>query len=629
MPTVPVYGPRRVNLNPLVGARLDAVDTPEAEGAGLAQAQGQGAAAIADRLGALGATAEKIGVTQFADLVQAKQAFESSTRVMTADRQLGERALALTQDPQTGAFGKVKGADTKDLLPTLTAAFDDYAGTLETDLSDTEKIAFRRARDHRREALRESVASYTEREMGAARQGEENAQLDLAYQTALSNTDDLKAVGAQVDRAKAVIGGMAGLGPDARADLTARTVSKMYDGVIRDYLARGLDQNARVLFDGVQDQLVGTDLTKLREDLSHATTAATGLRAAEAIWSARAPQNDNDPIEIDRMEDAARSQFGNDPKVLDQVILRLRERKAAVDASRKDRQEAMAGSLFAAAAQGASLDQLRRMPQYLAAPGKLQAELADYVVNRAERQASRAYSEENRAYTRAQRIEAEKEQAGWARYFDLAQPDTLAATSENALNMLRGNLGDAHVNRLIEAKRRLLSPEAIRAATVDRDQLNAIAQQAGMRPYQTGLTGSESEEHKAEFGRLEDAVKAAIDDEQRARGNKEITREDKGKIMQAIVDRRVMLSRWGTDPSIPAAMIVNPKDRENAYVKLADIPQTNVNEAINLLRARIQREQTSTREQMLSRYGDRIQRAYAAHVLKLGADEELRRLLGQ
>ncbi len=629
MPTVPSYGSRRVSLNPLVGARLDAVDTPEAEGAGLAQAQGQGAAAIADRLGALGATAEKIGVDQFSKLVEAKQAFESNTKIMGLDRQLGERALQLTQDPQTGVFNTVKGAETKDLLPAVTGAFDTYADQLGAGLTGGELLAFQKARDHRREALRESVASYTERQLGAARQAEDNAQLDLAYQTALSNTDDLKAVGAQIDRAKAIIGGMQGLGPDARTDMTTRTVSRMYDGVIRDYLARGLDQKARMLFDGVQDQLAGEDKTKLDRDLSNASTAATGLRAAEAIWAAHAPQSDEDAIQLDKMQTDARSQFANDPATLDVVLKRLHERAAGVEAGRKEREEASGGALWSAAAQGATLDDIRRLPQYIAAPGRLQAQIADYIVSRAERQASRAYTEETRGYERARRAEAEKEQHGWARYFDLAQPETLAATSENALNMLRGELGDAHVNRLIEEKRRLLSPAALRTAAIDHDQFMSLAQQAGLRPFETGLTGKESEDHKAAFGQLEDAVKSAIDAEQRARGNKELTRDEKASVAQKVIDRRVMLSRWGTDPSLPAAMVVNTKDRDNAYVKLADIPTPNVNEAINLIRARIQREQGSTREQILARYGDRIQRAYAAHVLKLGADEELRRLMGQ
>ena len=38
---------------------------------------------------------------------------------------------------------------------------------------------------------------------------------------------------------------------------------------------------------------------------------------------------------------------------------------------------------------------------------------------------------------------------------------------------------------------------------------------------------------------------------------------------------------------------------------------------------------TTTREDIVKRYGDRIQRAHAAAVMKLGTEEELRRLMGQ
>ena len=104
--------------------------------------------------------------------------------------------------------------------------------------------------------------------------------------------------------------------------------------------------------------------------------------------------------------------------------------------------------------------------------------------------------------------------------------------------------------------------------------------------------------------------------------------ERKAQLMQQIVDRTVMLDVWGHDQERMAA-IVRPEDREIAYVPLARIPSRSLDEIVNVIRSISPSAQRLTSEQIVQQWQDRIEKTYAAPVLRLGADEEMRRLQGR
>lgn len=597
MPRVEGYGGQKVPTAPLPSARKQAHETFESQGGPIGQAQaGFGDVVYRESMQTLGAMQERAAQVQY----------------LTADRQLLELDHELVTDPEKGAL-RVRGLEALGSNKRVLEQFDKRAGEIELAIvSSPAKQAFRRARDHRRTSIVGRLNAHGMRELEQHSVREAEASLEMSVQHGIANAQDLPSVAEAVGRLEAAAAHVAdarGLGPEARAALLSEKRTALHAGVIERLLVNDQDRNARVYLEEVRDQIAGPALAELERRVDVASTAATGLRAAEALWSEHGPQSDADPIHLDRMESAARAQFANDPKTLDATIRYLRERKVGVDASRKDREEATAGALWSVVAQGGSLEQLRRMPQYLAAPARLQLQVTTELLRRDEHKANRAYLDESRAFTRTQRAEQERERQGVGMYWHYSRPDVLAQMSDHQVLALIPDLGVDHVNRLLATKRELGRSElTVREATVDREVLDHVLRAAGVDPSDS------SDRAKSRRGELLMRVEDAIDAEQRARKRK-LTRDETRQITQAIVDRRVMVDVYGSDEERIAATVVDPSDRANAYVPIARIPAPVLSQYLNYARGLSATLQRLPDAELRARFADRIQRAYALRLL--------------
>lgn len=625
MPTVRLYGPRKVGTAPLVGARLTAAETEASAGVDLARAKGEVGLQTAEALGQIGRVTQGIGMELAREQIDARE--EADQVIDTANQnELDTWSGHRLSDPQTGALF-TKGPAAFGVSDTVLTDFDKKASVMAGRLtSERQRLMFDQARLGARLRLDVRLAQHegTERQRYAG--DELTAFLANRRADAVLNAEQPKRVAVALASAAERIQALArtvGMGPAAVTAALDATSTSMHAGVIKELLARDQPQKATDYFNHVKDQIVtGDTRAQLEVALETAGNAQAGLKTAETLWRTFGPKTDTDPINLDTMETAAREQFADDPKALDATIKFLRERKAGVDAGRQDRREANAGGAFLAASQGAPLATIMRTPGYLAlSPGE-QAKLNDYVVSRAERLASRAaaeegraYSVESRAYTREQRSAAAKEQAGWARYWDASDPKTLDATSENALQAMRADLGDEHINRLLTQKRALGKSEAIvRAAAIDDDLFKTIAERNGLHAY-----APPSDEAKAILGQLKNAVETAIDTEQQGAG-KASTRDRKQAIMQGLVDQRVMLNVWGTDLERVAATVTNPTDRAAAYVAWDQINPSSLAKYLNVARGLVPGMADADLQR---RFSDRIQHAEALRRLGAG-DAEIR-----
>ena len=186
--------------------------------------------------------------------------------------------------------------------------------------------------------------------------------------------------------------------------------------------------------------------------------------------AAHGPKSDTDPINLDAMDDAAREQFKDDPKTLrrdDEISARAQGLGRCV----------AAGSPRAARGHAVDLREPGREPRRhpahagvpRAAAARQQAAIADYV-----RQPRRSTTPTGSMPTKAAPTPA------------TARPDDARAASagrstgncptrgpstrcpKTALQMLRGDLGDEHVNRLLSEKRKLGASERQGARRHDR-----------------------------------------------------------------------------------------------------------------------------------------------------------------
>lgn len=609
MPTVRTYGQRKVADEPLPDVRRTAAETNLSTGVGVEEAKAGKAQAV-EQLGQ-GLTNAGAG---FAAIAAEERAKANEAANLEASNKLARWTNERLYNPDTGAL-TVRGKDAQPLPEAVGGEFEKYADDVANTLKTPEqKEAFAKLRARQGTELDLQLRRHTYGEMQNFYADELKGMVTNATQTAIANAGEPRVVGDNLNAVTDAITKGAkrlGMGPEETKGALDSARTQIHVGVVHRLLAEGKDKAAATYYAGVKDQVVsGEARAQLEAQLETASTQGDGLRSSEELWKTLGPKGENDPINLDQMETAARAKYADDPKTLNATINFLRERKTGVDASRRDREEATSGAVWIAASQGGSLGQVAKMPEFLALPGKAQAQITDYIVGRQEREANRAVAAETRAYTAVARQQQIKEQKGWSRYWDLSQPKALEATSENALQAMRGDLGDDHVNRLLTAKRALVkSDETVRAATMDDDQFKIAASSAGLDAY-----SPKTDSEKAALGQLKNAVEGAIDLEQQRTG-KLLTRDQKAAVMTKITDQKVMLDRWFTDPEKIAAMVTNPADRAAAYVPIAKVPPAAISQYLNYARGMSPATAKLSDVELRARFGDRIQRAYALRVL--------------
>ncbi len=635
MPVVNSYGPRKVAPAALPGVRKTAAETPISEGAGVAAAE-------ADKFGAMGQFGAT-GLHGAASLLSSQREWRDQEKrradaiaVMRAKNELASFTNQRLYDPDAGAL-TLKGEKALGLPEQVGAEYEQRAGEIAAGLnSDEQRIAFEQATGEQRQeldhTLRRHVYGEMQRYEGEQLQASTSNAIDSAVAAAADPKADLPSIGRAVGSALAgaiedirTHGPNIGHTPAQIEQDVAIAKTKAYGGSIRALLAQDKTSMARTFYEEVKDDItVGEERTHLAQELEVATTRSSGLAAAGDIWATVGPKGDNDPINFDQMRDAAEKKYGEkDPKVYEATMNFLRERKASVAAARADRLDAAAGGAYLAASQGAPLAVVMRSPEFNTLPAKKQAEIIDYITARADRAASRAAVDEGRAYTADQRTKAKKEEAGWARYWDLSEPETLRKLSSDQLNGFRGSLGDEHVNRLFAQQRTLgKTDDQVRSATIDDDLFKTLASKAGYTPY-----APKNDSVKAELGQLKNAVETQINTAQEAKG-KLLTRDEKQQIMQGIIDQKVMLNVWFTDPERVAATVTDA-EKPTAYVPLAKIPPGTLTEYLNYARSLSPTLQTVPDVEIRARFTDRIQRAFANRMLGGSRAEQIAIMQGK
>ncbi len=631
MPSVGVYGPRKVGTERLPGVRRQAAATPLSTGATLEQARGQKWDAVA-QLAQTGTQAAIAGYSEMRRAQIQEQERADAIANLHARNDLSTWVNQTLYDPTTGVIPTRRGPEAFGLPESVGADYTKRVGELSKSLTTTkqrmhfeaDQLRIRQTLDHtlyrhvygemqRYQADELQASTLNARDSAVAAASDPKADLtSIATEVGVMLTtavDDIRLHAPQVGRTPAQID----------HDIsTLRTAT--HAGVVRALIAQDKSTAARTYYEATKDEItVGDERTRLAEQLDVATTAQAGLATSNEIWRTLGPTNDREPINFDQMYDAAAEKYKDDPKLLEATMRFLREKKSATDQARADRKDEQLGNAYLAASRGASLSQVVKMPEFLALAAGDQAKVITHVQSLSAQAASRAAAEEGRAYTReqrkymqGQRAKAVQEEKNWARYWDLSEPARLVTLSDNALNALRGDIGDEHVNRLFAQKRTIGKTEQdVRAATIDDDLFKTTAQQAGLKPY-----GSLDDAQKAELGELRNAVETEIDRQQQARqkqGQKGVlTRDEKKKLMQDIIGQKVYTKSWWSDPERIAATITSPEDRAASYVPIAKIPPAVVTQYLNYVKSLKPEYATMPERELRSRFQDRMERAYAA-----------------
>lgn len=628
MPQVPRYGQRKVGLEALPGVRKTAAETAESKGAGLAMAR----ARTAQTIGAVGGEVANAGINLFAQM-EAKKRDIAEKEKHRADqiatlgfaKALGQWEIDTIHNEKTGAL-TVKGKDAQALPESVLGNFDKFVeGLSATATTPEQKLALERLVIERRQNVDLRVRNHAHSEVTRYEAEEAKGVIETSLDLIGANFFDLRRVGLEIATAEEAVKTLnKGAGEKAIEAAINNLRSQSHTIVLEQMLSKGMDRQAGLYFDEVKDQIDHRVRDELRRSLTAMSTAGEGLRVSEEIWQQHGPKSEADPINLDVMETAARERFKDDPNTLTATIARLRERKAGVDAGRQDRKEAVAGALWRGVAQNKSLAEIQAMPEYQRAPGPLQAQISEHVVQNAWQASERRHTLSQRARAERERADAERERAAMSEMWKVAEPLIVNAMTENQILSLMPNIGVENVKTLLAKKESFKSDVNVRDATIDDNLFKDIANNAGLPVFKDAA--KLTVEEKAKLGHMRNMVEQAIASEQ-GQKKRTLTREEKATVMRNIVDTRVMVDAW-TDYPMVASLVWNEKEQAKSYVPIADIKDDELGAWVNLVRQHTPAAQSMSRDQILSRYRSQIQRAHAAALLGLPAEERLRRLKG-
>jgi hypothetical protein len=625
MPIVETYGQQRIGTDPIAGTKKTAALTPDALGA-----------QFGDTLARLGA--------QGLQEVQRRQAEErrraDQLAEVTAERQFNQLDSLMLHSTDRGVLNK-GGREPMDLREQYQKEWDEQAGEiLKAARTPEQQLVITSLRDRRRAGFVDRYDSHASNQFAQYEQQEITATLESTVQAAadavsLPDSDRVGAIAEQLAIQRRTVDASAErlkLGPEAKQQLLEKLESQTHVGVVQQLLAKQRDLDAQEYFDEVKQKISPAQRADLEEKLANGSRDALAFKAADDVWQELAPDptDDKTAITLDRMEAKLRERFKNDPKAFRAAVQYVRERKQGVDDARRERKNNVDSKLWGAVAGNATLTQIRQMPEFQLAEGPEQNRIVEFFRAEVDRNEARVASRDARAERARTRAEREKEEAGWAEVLDItADPAKLRAMSPADILRKLPTLGREHTNRLLNEREKLqANDEKVRDATIDRELFQEVASGAGL-DYVYKTPGTMSRTEKATTARLQNAVETEIARMQQD-ARRQLTREEKRVVMQQIVDQKVMIDRTLLPDYEAIAATVEDGDRGQAYVPLTNVPQGVVKKMANYLRGLPSGTLTfgppPTDQQVVDRYKDRIQRAYARALLG-GSDKEVNGIL--
>jgi len=330
-------------------------------------------------------------------------------------------------------------------------------------------------------------------------------------------------------------------------------------------LAQTNPMYAASYFQRHKDEIDGTKHAELGKYSKEATATANGEAAAADIWAQKGPKQDTDPVELDKMEQAARDRFKDDEYSRKAAIAALKERAASHNSSQKEREAGNVNSVMDAVRQGAGVTTVRRMPEFNALSGETKNKIEEHIATRTNIMEARDLAEQ----TRLEREQLIKFSAAYHTYSD---PNVLMNMSRAQVQALEPTIGRHYTDSLLSKWESIDKHEgALSEARIDNDAFKNIVRDFGFDPdKKLNLKNDKDAQQAARMGAMRDEVERQIGIEQKAK-NRQLTRDEKDAVARRTLSKNVLRSTWFglSSEEVPAASVI-PADLKKVVVPPAD-----------------------------------------------------------
>lgn len=328
MPTVALYGGRKVGSDALPGARLTAAKTLDSEGAGVAQAEGDQWQTISN----IGRAGAAIGTSIYGDIVKEEREHADQVAIMESVNQISEWKNKRLFDPDKGALN-VRGKAALPLPEEVGGEYKQLVGDIAQHLTtDRQKKMFADVSGRYGQELDLTLHRHVFEQMNAFEQGELVKLVENKRNEAIRSAADPRAVGVALNDAVDAIKTSAprlGLGPEQVQAQVATVTSATHVGVVEQLLATGQTKQAGIYFEESKGAIAGEQLPRLEKALKEGDVRAESQKQADVIATAGGSLTS-------QLEKARGIE---DPAVRDAVEQRLEHRHALNEKLQRDADE--------------------------------------------------------------------------------------------------------------------------------------------------------------------------------------------------------------------------------------------------------------------------------------------------
>ena len=320
---------RQVGTAALPGARRQAAETAESQGAGLARAR----ATINDTIGAVGNMAARAGIAAFTGLREQERERANQVALLAASSELDKWELERLHDPEKGALN-VRGEASFTLPEDIDQEYEKVAGTIEAKLGTPEqKAAWSRMKQERGANIALNIRRHVAGEMRTYETTKLKATIEGAQQLAIANALDPRRVGVEMTRAIDAMRAAAprlGVSQEVLDQQIRAFQSGTHEGVIENLIANDQERAAAAYFAEAREQIHGDrhdDITKM---LEAGSLKKQGQEESDKIIAAGGTLT----------EQRAKAKQIADPKLRDEVMARIEHEATVQDRVEREQKEA-------------------------------------------------------------------------------------------------------------------------------------------------------------------------------------------------------------------------------------------------------------------------------------------------
>lgn len=352
--------------------------------------------------------------------------------------------------------------------------------------------------------------------------------------------------------------------PEWVAQQTVQRQTALHANVISSLLQTD-PKAAETYFNANKGQIDGARRDEIGASITRVTANTDGDGAAARIWADLGPKTDLQPVELDKLEQAARDAFPNDPTRRDAALAGIRARTSAFEHAERQRAAGNTNSVFGMLDQGVPMSRIQASPAWNALPERDQRQIRLSLEQEGAAREARAAAREQRQLAALQRQDHLLLLNNGGDYLTASDPAVLSQLTRDQVAASRAKFGMEGAQHLLAKWDALQKPGAVAEARYDQDDFNHMADQLGLKPFEA-KTGPQ----KQALGELKYRIEQLIDQQQQAT-KKTMTRQEKNDLMRNEMAKQVTVGGWFFDDTVPViqltpdqarGVVVPPADRQ-------------------------------------------------------------------